>query len=61
MNSRSAASLLSLLLFATTALFAQGFGTISGSVSDPSGAAVPEARVTATEVATSLARTSVAS
>jgi hypothetical protein len=36
--------------------FGQGFGTISGTVSDPSGAAIPEADVQVTEVATGQSR-----
>src|SRR5262249_55421929 len=48
-------SLLSILTIA--AVFAQGLGTIVGTITDPSGASVPAARVTATEVLTNLART----
>jgi len=36
--------------------FAQGFGTIGGTVMDPSGALIPGARVTVTEVGTGLPR-----
>src|SRR5690242_19367952 len=61
MTSRTAILILLLLLCTTVPLLSQGFGTISGTISDPSGAVVPEAKVTATEVATGLVRTSVAS
>jgi hypothetical protein len=35
----------------------QGFGTISGSILDPAGAAIPSTTITITEVATSQSRT----
>lgn len=48
--------LLVLLLIAAFALHAQSItGSVSGTVSDPSGAAVPGARVTATEIASNIA------
>ena len=37
-------------------IFAQGFGTISGTVTDASGAVVPSANITVTESATGLFR-----
>jgi Carboxypeptidase regulatory-like domain len=40
--------------------FSQGFGTITGAIADPSGAALAQCNVMATEVATGLSRTSVA-
>src|SRR2546426_4581047 len=39
----------------------QGLSTISGTVSDPSGAVVPSARITAVEVRTGLSRTAISS
>jgi hypothetical protein len=42
------------LIFAPGQAFAQGYGTISGTVSDPSGAVVPGAAVTATQAGTGL-------
>jgi len=47
--------------WSTSLIFAQGFGTISGTISDPSGASLAQATVLATEVATGLSRSSVAS
>ena len=44
------------LLAATALVQGQGVSTISGSVTDPSGAVVPGARIVATEVDTSLTR-----
>ena len=44
----------------TVPLFAQGFGTITGTIVDPSGAALAQGKVVATEVATGLSRSSVA-
>ena len=49
----------SLLLCVSLPLFAQGFGTISGAVTDSSGGAMAQANVTAREVATGLSRSSV--
>src|SRR5437762_13968140 len=37
--------------------FAQGLGTISGTVLDPSGALIPGAKITVTEAGTGLSRT----
>ncbi|HMF75608.1 MAG TPA: carboxypeptidase regulatory-like domain-containing protein, partial [Bryobacteraceae bacterium] len=42
-----------------SAVFGQGFGTISGTVSDPSGAPIAQVTVTLTEVATEFSRTAV--
>src|SRR5579863_2189567 len=48
------------LFFLSSALMmGQGLSTINGSVTDPSGAVVAGANITATEVDTSLARTTV--
>jgi hypothetical protein len=44
-------------LFVPSFAWAQGFGTISGDISDPSGASVSTANVTVTEVATGQSRT----
>jgi len=44
-----------------TPLLAQGFGKIVGTVTDPQGLAIPDARVTATEAATGLRSTTVTS
>jgi len=50
-----------LLAWLATAPFvhSQGFGTISGTILDPSGAAVPKASVTTTETGTGLTRSAV--
>src|SRR5438874_13766811 len=55
-----------LVLFAAIGVFAvtelahgQGLSSINGSVTDPSGAIVPGARITATEVDTTLSRETV--
>ena len=45
-----------LLLAAVSRCHAQSTGTIRGTVSDPSGAAIPNATVTATSTATSISR-----
>src|SRR5262245_4720963 len=45
------------VLFIPSVLSAQGFGSISGTVTDPSGAALASAQVTATEGATGASRT----
>jgi hypothetical protein len=51
------------LLFVTTtvALPGQGFGTIGGIITDPSGASIAHAGITATEVETGLSRSTLAS
>ncbi|HEV2341422.1 MAG TPA: carboxypeptidase regulatory-like domain-containing protein [Candidatus Acidoferrales bacterium] len=46
-------------VFFCASAFAQTTGTIRGSVKDPSGASVPNAKVTATNAATQVARTAV--
>jgi len=54
--------LLALLLLFSVSSLAQTFrGTINGTVTDPSGAVVPGAKVTATDVATSAVRATVSS
>src|ERR1035441_9757137 len=46
------------LLFVVSAIaWAQGSGTISGTVADPSGALIPSAKITVTEVSTGISRT----
>jgi len=53
---------LALLLLLSAPLWAQTFrGTINGVVTDPSGAVVPGAKVTATDVATAAVRTTISS
>jgi len=49
---------LSTLVFSTLA-WGQASSTINGSVTDPSGSSIPNAKITITEVETSLARTTV--
>ena len=44
--------LLALFFVAVPSLVAQGYGSVSGTVTDPSGAAIPNATITATEVDT---------
>jgi hypothetical protein len=56
LNARGALKVIFLTLIASSA-FAQSTGRISGAVIDPSGAAVPEAVVTATNNETALTRT----
>lgn len=52
-----AVALVSLLGLFPSYSYAQAFGTISGNVTDPTGAVVPGAKVTATETGTSFSRT----
>ena len=52
-------SLLILLSCGATRLFAQATGSIRGTVTDPQGAVVPGASITATNTSTSLSRTQV--
>ena len=54
MNRLFGAAVLSLAL--AVSVFAQGLGTIGGTVVDPSGALIPGAKVTVTEVGTGLSR-----
>src|SRR4051812_3882875 len=56
-RSRSLVCLILLLMTLPALLVAQVTGTITGTVLDSSGAAVPEAKVTATSIGTNLART----
>src|SRR6266702_3106441 len=49
---RSLLILSSLLVVLPSSVFAQGYGKISGTVTDPSGAAVPNASIVATRLAT---------
>ena len=56
-RSRVAAGLMSVFLAGSICLHAQITGTISGFVTDPTGAAVPQAKVTATLVAQNISRT----
>ncbi len=61
-NGRWVLSLLALLLFMVVPAFGQTFrGDINGSITDPSGAVVPGAKVTATDVATKAARETISS
>ena len=54
--------LLALLLLSSVSSLAQTFrGSINGTITDPSGAVIPGAKVTATEVATAVVRETVAS
>ena len=50
-------ALLAGLLFATAVFAQRDLGTMAGTVTDPTGAAIPDARVTITEVATNLSYT----
>ncbi|HUA83275.1 MAG TPA: carboxypeptidase regulatory-like domain-containing protein [Bryobacteraceae bacterium] len=52
-------TLLSLFLLGTPLAFSQGFGTIVGTVTDPSGSAIANAKVTATESGTGVSREAV--
>ena len=54
MNRLFGAAVLSLAL--AVSVFAQGLGTMGGTVVDPSGALIPGAKVTVTEVGTGLSR-----
>src|SRR5690349_16547839 len=47
------------LLMTPISMFAQGLGSIGGTVADPSGALVPGVRITATEVGTNLSRSAI--
>src|SRR5438445_12776091 len=44
-------------IFFSAAAWSQGLSTISGNISDPTGAMIPSARITVREVGTDLART----
>ena len=57
MFSKRLVVLAGLVLFSTVASFAQERGSITGIISDPTGAAVPDAKVTATELATARSQT----
>src|SRR5882762_5337056 len=46
-------------LMAPISMFAQGLGSIGGTVADPSGALDPGVRITATEVGTNLSRSAI--
>ena len=48
----SCLALLVLLVLSAPSLLAQGYGSVSGTVTDPSGAAIPNATITATQVDT---------
>src|ERR1700751_6031552 len=48
---------LCLILFITGSLFGQTLATVQGQVTDPSGAAIPNATVTVTNTATSITQT----
>lgn len=61
MRSRTAIYILCCVLSLASSVLGQGFGTISGAISDPSGASLAQATVVATEIATGLSRSSVAS
>src|SRR5437016_4105167 len=50
------ASRLLLALATYTAVYGQGFGTIVGTVTDPSGAIIPGAKLTVTDEATAASR-----
>jgi len=52
---------LAIVLFTARAASAQGYGTISGTVTDTTGAAIPGAEVTATQAATGIALKTVSS
>jgi len=56
---RNATIFLLVLLLSPTSSFAQGLGSIVGTVSDPSGAAIGSAKVTATQAATSFSRVAI--
>src|SRR5262245_46634791 len=51
-------TVIAIMMFVVLA-HAQGLGTISGTVTDPSGAVLPSANVTVTEVGTGLSRSAV--
>jgi carboxypeptidase family protein len=53
---RGFTTLIAAALFCAASLNAQGLGALSGSVTDPSGAAIPGAKVTVTEPATEFSR-----
>ncbi len=48
-----------LYCLSSIAAWGQGFGTISGTITDPSGASIPQATVTVTEISTGQVRTAV--
>ena len=57
MSSRRFLALASVVLFCALPSFAQERGSITGIITDPTGAAVPDAKVTATDTATARAQT----
>src|ERR1700685_2200811 len=56
MNMRKAIVTFSMLILAATTAFAQSTATLSGSVTDPSGAQIPQAQITVRGLSTGVVR-----